>query len=436
MVNTLYININRYILTLLFISLTSLPTYSSNENYKLLDGIAIIIEDQIFLHSEIKDYIEAVQQVADQKNKKEIIDQFINDKLIINKGKKYIKESSLNYRVREYMNKLIQQAGSKEKLESYYKKSVKEIKKMITNSIMGSMCYDYLKRNKIVKDLHLTPKEVTNIVNSLKEGDKLSFISDEFIIKKINIEPAISPLKKEKIIAQLTDLKEKINKGASFSELAKEYSQDTASANNGGVIGRYKIGELNIDYENAMISLKKGEVSGPIETEYGMHIIQLLDKHNDGSFTSRHILLNTKPDKERIQEILNEIKESIIKVENKEITFENFISIISSKYKVKLSFIKDNNDSIKLSKNKIHNKLINEFPVLKEGSISKASIYDNGHKIDINIYYLDKLIEAHKPTIESDYQLLYNMAVMYKESEMLSNWLEKQRETTYIKMYI
>jgi peptidyl-prolyl cis-trans isomerase SurA len=328
------------------------------------------------------------------------------------------------------MNLLLKQAGSKKKLEYILKKSIKQIKQIIKKNIITSMSYDYVRTN-AVKKLSVGPAEVSEFLNQLSP-DKLPQYNDQLIIKTVSIIPKITELKKHQLRAKLISLKERINGGESFSDLAKQYSEDSASANNGGEIGTFKIGDLDENYEAAVLKLKVGEISDPVHTEYGISIIQLVAKNQDGSFVTRHIFLSTLPIKEELEQDLLKFQELSEDFNNKKTDFESLITSLStSNYEINILPL--SSSQIRIEIQKIPEDILNTLKGLDAPAISKPILVNHDKSPKIIFYYLEKIIKAHTANLKDDYEELYRLTSEAKKAELIDKWLEEARKEIIVK---
>src|SRR5665647_1126484 len=196
-------------------------------------------------------------------------------------------EADLNSRLAEY----IRRAGSEQALENYFSKSMAEIKKdlreMLTNQYIVQET-----QGTIAQDITVTPDEIKKYYNSMSK-DSLPLVPRKVELSIISVEPPDMESSKAEVRQRLLDLRSRIVNGESFSALAVLYSEDPGTAPKGGELGFVSRGEVAKPYAEAAWSLKKGAVSKIVESEFGFHIIQLIDRKGE-MVNSRHILMKPK----------------------------------------------------------------------------------------------------------------------------------------------
>ena len=196
-------------------------------------------------------------------------------------------ESEMEYRIRYYLAQL----GSQEKVEKYFNKTMAEIKEELRTIIRDQKMIEEVQR-KIVEGVSATPSDVREFFNSIP-SDSIPMVSAQYEIAQLVKKPPITLDEKLAVKDRLYGLRSRILKGERFSTLALLYSEDPGSAKKGGELGFQGRGELVPEFEAAAFALKDGEISEVVETEYGYHIIQMIERRGD-YVNVRHILLTVK----------------------------------------------------------------------------------------------------------------------------------------------
>ena len=280
------------------ISLLSLLAFNAWSQEQVIDEVVAVVGANYILQSDIEaQYIQFRMQggITDARATRcQILEDLLFQKLMLNQAEldsvvvtdEQI-EQTMDARFRYY----IQQFGSQEKLEQFYKKSLIEIREEFKTLVKEQLMVDEVQQ-KIIKDLKVTPSEVRAYFNSLPK-DSIPVIDTEYEVGQIIKEPAINKEELEATRERLKSLRDRIIKGESFGTLAVLYSDDPGSAKKSGEIGFVGRGQLYPEYEAAAFGLKKGEISEIIKSKAGYHIIQLIERRGE-QINTRHILLMPK----------------------------------------------------------------------------------------------------------------------------------------------
>ncbi|MFW5755299.1 MAG: peptidylprolyl isomerase [Tangfeifania sp.] len=285
---------NRIFKTGSLLLLSLLITGITHAQDKVVDQIVAIVGGNIVLKSDIERmYIDQQAQgiTSDGDMKCEILENILVDKLLIAEAEMdtliTVTPSQVNQQMEGQMQMYISHFGSEQAVENYFKKPVAEIKadwqEMIRNQLLSSQM-----QQKIVQDVTATPSEVRSFYRSLPE-EEIPVIPTQYEYAQITMRPEISLEEENRVKAELRELKKRIEEGSSFAAMAVLYSEGP-SANNGGEIGYNGRAELDPEYAAAAFNLKDGQVSNVVESEFGYHIIQLIDRQG-AKVNTRHILM-------------------------------------------------------------------------------------------------------------------------------------------------
>jgi len=263
---------------------------------QVLDKIIVKVDNQIILQSDLElAYLQALQQGerippgTDLKCK--VLETLIINKLLLAKAELdsvTVESRMVDDNLNRRMNYMIASIGSKEKLEEYYKKSVEQFKSELRKQVRDQMVIQKMQDN-ITKDMKINPNEVRKFFAEIPR-DSLPYFSKEVEVGQIVRFAKIDKKRKTEARVKLLKLKERIQNGESFDELAKIYSDDPGSAPAGGNLGYWGRGVMAPEFEAAAMRLKKGELSDPVETQFGFHLIELMDRRGD-EYNARHILI-------------------------------------------------------------------------------------------------------------------------------------------------
>ncbi|HMS64257.1 MAG TPA: peptidylprolyl isomerase [Ignavibacteria bacterium] len=320
---------------------------------------------------------------------------------------------------------LIGQVGSQQKLEEVYGMSLSKIKSILKEDLKNNLKIEKLKREKFKGGLKISDKEIRDFYNVYK--DSLPDASEEFEIAHIFVERKVSDAEKEiakKIAEAVLD---SIKQGVDFSELAKRNSGDSMSAIVGGDLGYAKKGTFVKEFEEAVYSLKIGEVSEIVETQFGYHIIKLTDKQGE-NVKSQHILIKypllESSDFETIN-FLKNVKDSIV---SGKITFEA----------ASLQYSQDPNSKEKggyigrVPSEKLDSATIVVMRSLEPGQISDPVRFGNDMKYGYEIFKVIAIFPPHRFNLTDDYERIKGFAQSFKENKEMEDWINEIRESVYV----
>lgn len=351
-----------------------------------------------------------------------------------------VSESEVLQRVEAQTSWYISQIGSKEKLEEYFNKTLTQIREAMRENIREGLTVQKM-QEKLAGEIKVTPAEVRQYFKNIPQ-DSVPYVATQVEVQIITLQPKIPQTEIERVKKQLRDFTDRINSGESqFSTLALLYSEDPKSARNGGELGFNGRGELVPEYANVAFNLQDPKkVSKIVESEYGFHIIQLVEKRGD-RINSRHILVKPKVADEDIQTALNKLDSIANDIRNSKFTFEDGASYISQD--------KDTRNNHGLLPNpitgtshfsmeelsKVSQEAAKIVDGLNVGEISKpfTMINDKGKEI-CAIVKLKSKVDGHKATITDDYQKLKELVVEKRKEEKLHKWIIDKQKSTYVRI--
>lgn len=342
-------------------------------------------------------------------------------------GEKEI-ESEMERRLRYFIN----QVGSEKKLEEYFNKSIIDIKSDLRKSLRKQMVAEKM-QDKITGNIKVTPTDVRNFYKSLPP-DSIPFINEQVEYQQIVFYPLISEKEKIEAKEKLNSIRERILKGESFATLAVLYSEDPGSALRGGELGFFTRNDMVPEFSRAAFKLKEGEVSPIIETEYGFHIIQLIERKGE-QINARHILITVKSNFEELQKAKNYAQTVYQKILSDSITF--------SKAAIQYSMDKNTSFNEGIAVNPFNNTTrfdieqldpasARQIEKLKVGQISQPFDFSNEQgKKGYKIIKLKARYKAHKANLSDDYNYLQQLTQEHKKQQAIKNWILKKTKTTY-----
>lgn len=349
-----------------------------------------------------------------------------------------VTDSEVIQQVESTINNYIRSVGTKEKLEEYFNKSMTQIREVMRENVREGLTVQRMKE-KLAGEISVTPAEVRRYFTGLSE-DSVPYIPTQVEVQIVTLEPKIPVEEIERVKAQLREYTERINAGeAQFSTLALLYSEDPGSARRGGELDFMGRGQLMPEFANVAFNLTDPKkVSKIVQTDYGFHIIQLIEKRGD-RVNCRHILLKPKiADKDRV-DALNRLDSIADDIRNEKFTFDQAAMYISQDKDTR------NNHGLmpnpydgtsKFEMQQLPQDVAKVVDGLKVGEISEPFVYtneSNGKEV-CAIVRLRSKVEGHKANVRDDYQQLKGMLINKLRDEKLEKWIVEKQKTTYVRI--
>ena len=352
-----------------------------------------------------------------------------------------VSEQEVIGQVERRTNWLIEQVGgSKEKLEEYYNKTSTQIREMLRENIRDGLTVQKMQQH-IVGEIKITPAEVRRYFKDLPQ-DSIPFVPTQVEVQIVTLEPKIPLEEVERVKKTLRDYTDGINSGKmSFATYARFYSEDPGTARRGGELGFMGKGELVPEYANVAFNLQDpNKVSKIVETEFGFHIIQLIEKRGD-RINTRHILLKPKVEEKDLEAALVRLDSIADDIRNQKFTFDDAATYISQDKDTK------NNHGLMANKNtgtarfemqdlaQVSQEVAKMVENMNVGEISRAftMINDKGKEV-CAIVKLKSRINGHKATISEDYQRLKAIVMEKRSEDKLEKWIKEKQKHTYVRI--
>ena len=352
-----------------------------------------------------------------------------------------VSEQEVIGQVERRTNWLIEQVGgSKEKLEEYYNKTSTQIREMLRENIRDGLTVQKMQQH-IVGEIKITPAEVRRYFKDLPQ-DSIPFVPTQVEVQIVTLEPKIPLEEVERVKKTLRDYTDGINSGKmSFATYARFYSEDPGTARRGGELGFMGKGELVPEYANVAFNLQDpNKVSKIVETEFGFHIIQLIEKRGD-RINTRHILLKPKVEEKDLEAALVRLDSISDDIRNQKFTFDDAATYISQDKDTK------NNHGLMANKNtgtarfemqdlaQVSQEVAKMVENMNVGEISRAftMINDKGKEV-CAIVKLKSRINGHKATISEDYQRLKAIVMEKRSEDKLEKWIKEKQKHTYVRI--
>ena len=359
-----------------------------------------------------------------------------------------VADADVNSYVEQEINEKILLAGSKEKLEEYMQMTMTQIREEFFDQFKNELIMRRM-REKLTEDVKATPAEVRRYYKDLSE-DSLPLIPTQVEVQILVQQPRVHPEELERVKSTLREYTERINSGTtSFSTLARLYSDDTASARQGGEMPYMGRGELDPGFANVAFSLTDPtKVSKIAQSEFGFHIIQLIDKRGD-KIKCRHILKRPEIQQEDIDTAMAHLDSIASHIRREIVTFDEAVSVVSDD--------KDTRNNHGILSNTRANELTGEretttrfemgelsalspelarvISTMEVGEISKPfTMVNSKGKTVCAIAKLKNRINSHRANMAEDFQTLKAAVESEKKQKVILDWIKEKQRTTYIRI--
>lgn len=335
------------------------------------------------------------------------------------------------------INRYINQMGSKEKFEEYYGKPMVQIREELRELARKQLTMEAMQR-KLIENIKVTPAEVRRYFKNLP-ADSIPYIPTQVEVQLITIEPKIPVEEIDRVKARLREFTERITSGeTSFSTLARLYSEDKGSAVHGGELDFMGKGVLAPEYANVAFNLNDpNKISKIVETEFGFHIIQLIEKRGDRVKT-RHILLKPRVADGDLMAALSRLDSIADDIRNNKFTFEEGATHISSDKDTRMNkglLPNTNTGTSKFEMQELPSEIARAVNTLNVNEISKPFILINKKGKEVcAIVKLKSRVKGHKATLTEDFQAMKDVVLQKKQVEKLENWIKEKQKSTYVRI--
>jgi peptidyl-prolyl cis-trans isomerase SurA len=430
--------INRFLSALLVV-LTILTQTINGQSY-ILDEVVAVVGNKAIKQSDIETEYNELKRSnypIDENTKCLIFENILKQKMLYNQAlldSLVVSEAQIDAELTQNLNKNIAIIGSVEKLEKYFNKSIQEIKEDLRTS-MKEMRLAGQMQEKAIENIAITPSEVKKFYKSLAK-DSIPFINAQIELAQIAVYPPYTQQAILDVKDQLLEYRKRILNGEKFEVIARLYSEDPGTASKGGEYGLSTKGELDPDFGKAAFALKKpGEISRIVESQFGFHLIQLIDRKGD-RVNFRHILVKPKVD----PEVAIKVKTSLDSIGNlirkDSMTFEKAVLYFSMDMDTRYNkglMVNANTGNNKFELEQLAQADYYYVKKMKPGDISEPyESRDSKGKILYKIITIKNQIPAHRANLDEDYNLLEQMALNKKRMDVLEDWFINKKKNTFI----
>jgi len=411
---------------------------------KLIESVAGIVGNEVVYLSDIENNVAEYRRTGDRSPiddlRCQVFRELLISKLFLDQARIdsiEIGDDAVEGELNMKINDAIRQAGSEKALEAYFKKSMVEVRRDIRKALVEQQIVAEV-QNTITTNLSITPNDVKRYFATIPK-DSLPVIPSRVQISIIQLDPPQNEENKAEARQKLLNIRSEILAGKSFNVEAILYSEDPGSAAKGGEIGYMLRGELEKEYADAAFSLSKNTVSKIVETKFGFHIIQLIDRKGD-LVNTRHILIRPKVKPEESQKAMEKLDSIANLIRNGSMKFEEAALRFSTHLDSKINggkFVSTNpgDRTNWFSLDELSKDMYVRVRDLKIGEICEPfTTTDEIGNTVFRIVKLDNETPAHRANIKDDYQYLYNATMMYERQVAYQKWIDEKLKSTYIKI--
>lgn len=435
-------NINKVVAVALIAILslgTSLVSFGQGQKGVTIDKIIARVDNHYILSSELEEmYASYIANGQKAPQKCELLESLIINKMLLAKAEidsVTVDDQDVDNELDGKMSYMVQRFGSEKNIVEAYGKSIEALKTELRNQVKDQKIVEKMQQT-ISGNVKITPNDVRKFFNAIPK-DSLPFIPAEVEIGQIVAKGEVTREQKDKLINQLKEIKDRAEKGEDFATLAQIYSEDLGSAKNGGDLNFAKRGAMVPEFEGAALALKPGEMSDIVESEYGYHLIKLIETRG-AEYHARHILLrpdyNRGSDMTKATHLLDSLRTMITK---DTLTFAQAARDNSDDKATAEAggLIQDRNTGLaRLSLDaSMDQALYFAIDTMKVGDISSPLSYrtDDGATAMRILWYKSKS-EPHTASLKEDYEKIAQIVLSNKRNNALEEWFKKAQGDVFI----
>ncbi|MCX7984612.1 MAG: peptidylprolyl isomerase [Bacteroidetes bacterium] len=417
-------------LLMLVVIITPLPLWGQS----LIDRIVAVVDKEIITESELNDRLTfvAMQNRIDPSTpglKKQVLDAMINEKLTLAQARIdsiEVKDDEVTRTLEAQIQNLVRQLGSEQRLEQLYGKSIARIKREYRDEIRNQLLVQRVRQQREDK-ITVTRREVEEFYLAYK--DSLPPVPEEYTISHIVSYPKPDSTAEVRTMNFLRAILDSIRAGGDFGEFARRYSVD-ATASSGGDLGWAKRGDYVRDFEEVVFSLKEGEISNVIKTQFGFHIVQLLERRGE-SVHARHILLRVEKNPVNDSAVVAHLR----MLKQRAQSGESFAEL-ARKYSEDNETKSIGGDLGTFTADQLNTDLVRMLQNMSEGEISDPSPITTGLTQGYHIVWLRKRKPSHAMNLQDDYRRLEQLALYMKRNKWYDQWIKELKHDIYVEIKV
>ncbi|MDA0196207.1 MAG: peptidylprolyl isomerase [Bacteroidetes bacterium] len=419
------------------IAIIILSVFCFASSAQVVDKIIAKVDNYILLKSDLeKAYLEIISG-GQQPDQCRLIESLLISKMLAAKAEidsVVVSQDEVDSNLDRRLQYFVNQVGSEEAIELYYGKTLEQFKIELEENIKEQLTSQKME-GEITDNISVSPAEVRKFFKDIPT-DSLPYFSTEVKVGQIVKTPEVSKSQKDQTIQKLNGLRQQIIAGEDFNVLAKKFSMDPSVVQNGGELGFQRRGILAPEFEAMAFNLEQGDISPPFETDFGIHILQLIERRGN-SFNSRHILMIPQPlesDIERAIGFLDSLRNLIIL---DSIGFAKAAKEHSDDQATSSNggFYQDANGSSRVPVDQLDPVIFFTVDTMKLGSITKPLRYrmDDGSEA-ARIFFYEQKLAPHQANLKDDYQKIYGAALNQKKATVMEKWFLKARDDVYVEI--
>lgn len=404
---------------------------------EMVEGVVAVIGDKAILKSEIEQqYLQLKASDFTNANLRcEVMEELMFQKLLSHQAEidsLEVTEDEINDAIDQRIDYFVSQIGSEKKLEDYFGKTIAQIREEF-QTVFKEQRLAQRMESKITSGVKVTPQEVLKFYNKIPE-DSLPLFPEEIYLSQLVVYPKVDKSERERITKKLNGFKQRVQNGEDFAFLASLYSDDPGSAKVGGDLGFVKKGKLVPKFESVAFRLQEGELSDVVETKFGFHLIQMVNRRGQ-QFNIRHILIKPNISSNAVEKAKTKL-DSIIQFMAKDtLSFEQ-LAIKYSEDESKNNggvIVNPQTGSSSFVLEELEFSVSSTIDGLKENEYSKPTVFVSfdGRK-GCRIINVDRIIEEHQANLKEDYDRIQSVALQEMKAQALNEWKKDKLKETYI----
>jgi peptidyl-prolyl cis-trans isomerase SurA len=428
----------RYYFLILFSVLMIQASAQENEGF-VVDKIIAKVDNYILIKSELErayqDYLTNGGSPS-QQAKCQYLAMLVRNKLMLAKAEidsVVVLDAEVDLNTQNRMDMILSQSGrTADELEALYGKTLEQVRMELREQIREQMIVSKMEEE-MTKGIVVTPSEVKRFFSKIPK-DSLPYFSASVQVAQIVKIAEVSENQKNRTIAELIDVRNKLLAGEDFATVAKKYSDDPSVLSNGGEMGWSARGRMVPEYEAMAFKLKPKELSMPFESQFGIHIMQLIERRGN-EYNSRHILISPKPSPEDIAKTTRSLDSIRTLVVADSMTFQKAAKEFSDDVQTKGNggFFSDRDGGLNLTVDELDPIVFFKLDSMKVGAVSEPITYrtDEG-KDAVRILYYKARTAPHQASLEDDWTKIQTATLNEKKDKVLQKWFQKARADVFI----
>jgi len=423
-----------------WLTVLCLPLFAQEDAQgTIVDKIIVKVDNYIILKSDLESaYMQRLTNGEElgPNARCEILQQLVINKVMVAKAEidsVVVDEAMVSGELDSRMQYFVMQAGGEDKLEQTLGKKLSVLREELRDQVKEQMTVQQM-QNTITAELSVTPAEVKKYFNGIPK-DSIPFLPAEAKVGQILKFPEVSQEEKDKARNLLLGVRARVEAGENFAEIARQISEDFSSAREGGDLGWHGRGELVPEFEATALRLEINEISDPIESEFGFHLIQLLERRGN-RFHARHILIRPKANENDVVRAMNLMDSVRTLIMTDSLEFENAAKEYSDDQATRSNagyFQDPNTGGSMVSTENLDPVVFFTIDTMQVGHVSAPMRFrtDDG-KTAVRMIYYEQYIPPHYANLKDDYQKLFTAAKNRKKAGMVRDWLNKAKREVFI----